>query len=207
MVHILAHICEGQGGPLLGPELSFQNCVLTLHLENIPLLLPVFGDWLCSFGVVWGVNVDHLLTQKRGKCGPLIDPTAYVHIYIYRVKIGPRLGGFCVKAWSKSCVKNWSKFFYCFPPFYSVFGSCCTNSVNCAKIAFSQNCRDVKNEVFEKKLHFCFCLFMLLQEKQKKEKKQQDGKMQNKTYKNSVFKVVIQNEKNEKKLIFLAKIA
>ena len=28
----------------------------------------------------------------------------------------------------------------------------------CAKIVFSQNCRDVKNEVFEKKLHFCFCL-------------------------------------------------
>ena len=30
---------------------------------------------------------------------------------------------------------------------------------NCAKIVCSQNCRDVKNEVFEKKIILCFCLF------------------------------------------------
>ena len=36
---------------------------------------------------------------------------------------------------------------------------------------FSQNCRDVPNEVFEKKMaFFVFVFFMLLQEKQKKEK-------------------------------------
>ena len=39
----------------------------------------------------------------------------------------------------------------------------------------------------KRKLHFSFCLFMLLQEKQKKKKKQ-NGKKTKNPYKNRVFK-------------------
>ena len=46
---------------------------------------------------------------------------------------------------------------------------------HCAKIVFSQYCRDVKNEVFEKKIAFFVFVFSMLEtEKQKKEK--QNGK-------------------------------
>ena len=39
----------------------------------------------------------------------------------------------------------------------------------CAKIVFSQNCRNVKDEGFRKEMDFLFLFFfMLLQEKQKK---------------------------------------
>ena len=42
---------------------------------------------------------------------------------------------------------------------------------HCAKIVFSQNCRDVKNEVFDKKIAFFVFLFSMLEtEKQKKKK-------------------------------------
>ena len=76
----------------------------------------------------------------------------------------------------------------------------------CAKIVFFfflQNCRDVKNEVFEKFFFFVFAFFMLLQEKQKKKKL--NGKGQ-KPYKNSVFKGCHPKRRKWKKW-FLAKIA
>ena len=82
-------------------------------------------------------TIDQFLTQKRVKFGPAFSFTAYTHIYIYiyilqriyiyavELKVGPRFGGFCVKNWSKSCVKigprvvlkNWSKFFALFHHF------------------------------------------------------------------------------------------
>ena len=57
----------------------------------------------------------------------------------------------------------------------------------CAKTVFSQNCRDVKNEVFEKKIAFFVFVFSMLEtERQKNEKnKMEKGKT---TYKNSAFK-------------------
>ena len=83
----------------------------------------MFGDLFCCFVVFFwggGGNVDHLLTQKRGKGGPLIHPTAYVcmyvcmyicmyvcmciYIYMHAVKLstGPSLGVFGVINWAKS---------------------------------------------------------------------------------------------------------
>ena len=41
----------------------------------------------------------------------------------------------------------------------------------CAKIVFSHNCRDVKNEVFENKIASFVFVFVLLQEKQRKKTK------------------------------------
>ena len=45
--------------------------------------------------------------------------------------------------------------FHCLPPhFYGVFWVCLKTQIVsiCVKIVFSENCRDVKNEVFEKKI-------------------------------------------------------
>ena len=67
---------------------------------------------------------------------------------------------------------------------------------HCAKIVFLQNCLDVKNEVFEKKLHF-FLSFLAGDrgtEKNKKDKMEK-GK---KNIKIVFFKVVIQNGKMNK---------
>ena len=50
---------------------------------------------------------------------------------------------------------------------------------------------------FSKKMHFCFCLFMLLQERPKENKMEKGQK-----YKNCVFQVGIKNEKNENKKDF-----
>ena len=51
-----------------------------------------------------------------------------------------------------------------------------------AKVVFSQNCRDVKNEIFETKMAFiCFCLFCVEERQGKKKKKQKT------TEKNSVL--------------------
>ena len=56
----------------------------------------------------------------------------------------------------------------------------------CAKVVFSQNCRDVKKGGFREEIAFLvFVFFMLLQEKQEKEKKQNGKGPQN--YRNSVF--------------------
>ena len=68
-------------------------------------------------------------------------------------------------------VKNWSKSFFSlfFPEFYSVLGVCLKTQIVsvCVKIVFSQNCRDVKSEVFENKISFFVLVFlMLLQDKQ-----------------------------------------
>ena len=70
--------------------------------------------------------------------------------------------------------------FHCFPYFYRVICVCFKRQIAsiCATIVFWQNCRDVKNEVFEKKIvFFVLCFLMLLKEKQKIEK-QQNGKGQ-----------------------------
>ena len=111
-----------------------------------------------------------------------------------------------VKNWSKSSVKNWSKFFS------HVLGILKTQIVShCAKIVFLQKFGDVKNEVFEKKIaFFVFVLFMFEKKEQKKEKKE-NGKAK-RPYKNRFFKVVMQKcEKskmwNIKRNGFIAKIA
>ena len=115
-----------------------------------------------------------------------IDTHTYIYIYIYAVelKLVQDLGVFVLN-WPKTCVKNWSQFFsLCFSIFI-VFWGMFKHSVNFAKKVFSLNCRDVKNEVFERKLHFCYCLFMLLQEKRKKERNKMEKPKKN--YNNSVF--------------------
>ena len=63
----------------------------------------------------------------------------------------------------------------------------------CAKIAVLQNCRDVKNEVFEKKVAFFVFVFSTLEaEKQKREKKNKMEKDKKKPIKIVFLKVVIQ---------------
>ena len=75
----------------------------------------------------------------------------------------------------------------------------------CQTSDFLQNFGDVKNEVFEKKIAFLFFLFYVGEIETEKIKKE-NGKGKKTTYKNSVFKVVIQNVKNQKNGFF-AKIA
>ena len=76
-----------------------------------------------------------------------------------------------------------------------------TNSVNCAKIVFSQSCWDVKKEVFEKNIAFFVSVFlMLLKEKQK------NGKKAQKLIKIVFLRWLSKNEKHDKNG-FLAKIS
>ena len=111
----------------------------------------------------------------------------YIYIHAVKLKACPKFGGFKVKNWSKLKVKNWSKFlFHCFPPhFYSVVGMLKnTNSVTLCPnsfFVFLQNCGDVKNEVFEKKIA---CLSFLENRNRKKRKK---WKKDEKPFENSVF--------------------
>ena len=78
----------------------------------------------------------------------------------------------------------------------------------CAKIVFSQNCRDVKNEVFEEKIAFFVFVFSMLEtEKQKKEtKKTQNGKRPKKPIKIVLFKGGHPKMRNMKKMDFLQKL-
>ena len=66
-----------------------------------------------------------------------------------------------------------------------------------AKIVFLRNCRDVKNDVFEKKLHFLF-LSVYVAARETENKKVENGKGP-KPNKNSVFlRWLSKIEKNEK---------
>ena len=68
---------------------------------------------------------------------------------------------------------------------------------------FSQNCRDVQNEVFEEKIaFFVFVFFVLLQEKQK------NGERPKNPIKKVFLRWSSKDEKNDKNVaFFLAKIA
>ena len=67
-----------------------------------------------------------------------------------------------------------------------------------AKIVFSANCQDVKNEVSEKKfIIFCFCLFYV-GERQTEKKKNTKRKNATNAQKNCVLGVVMKNEKGRK---------
>ena len=68
----------------------------------------------------------------------------------------------------------------------------------CVKIVFLQNLGDVKNEVFENKLHFLFFLFFMLENRNRKKRK---WKRQKKPYKNRVFlRWSSKNVKNKKRI-------
>ena len=101
---------------------------------------------------------------------------------VYNLKTGPSYK-----------LKTGPSFFSLFlPPIFIVLMAMFinTNSVNLCQNSVFAKCRDVKNEVFEKKLaFFVFVVSMLETEKQKKKTKWKKAK---KNYKNSVLKVVIQ---------------
>ena len=102
----------------------------------------------------------------------------YIYIYAVELKTGPRFGVSSVKNWSKSSVKTGPSFFLftVLPHFYSVFFVFLKTQIvsHCAKIVFLQNFGDVKNEVFEKKLHFLFVFFYVREIGTEKEKKKME---------------------------------
>ena len=55
-------------------------------------------------------KMDHFLTLKRAKIGPLFNFTAYIYIYIYMHAVesitGPSLAVFKVNDWAKFVKKN-----------------------------------------------------------------------------------------------------
>ena len=70
-----------------------------------------------------------------------------------------------------------------FPHFYSVFWACLKTQIvsHCAKIVSLQNCGDVKNEVFEKKIAFLFLSFLCWRNRNRKKKKKWKKAKNNKT--------------------------
>ena len=110
-----------------------------------------------------------------------------IYIYIYRCAVelcsGPSFGAYVLKLVQV--------FFSLFPLFSLCFGVCLKTQIVsiCAKIVFSQNCQDVKKEVFQWKIA-CFVLpFLYCCKRNRKRKNMEKGQ---KTYKNTVFKVGIQ---------------
>ena len=91
-----------------------------------------------------------MFNSKKGNFGT--DFQLYsIYIYAVKLKMVQDLPFLKLK-WSKLKVKNWSKFFTVSPIFIVLGGGVCskTQIVSlCAKIVFSRNCRDVKNQVFE----------------------------------------------------------
>ena len=82
------------------------------------------------------------------------------HIHICcRVKHWSKIWFFCVKHWSKSCVKMvQAVFLFLFPQFLACLK---TEIVSiCAKIVFSQIVGMSKMRFSKRKLHFLVCLFL-----------------------------------------------
>ena len=67
---------------LLTQKPGLKMCFVVVF-QRQTILLSVFGDCFCCFGVHLGVNVDHLLTKQRGKCGPLDHLLTVQHVYMY----------------------------------------------------------------------------------------------------------------------------
>ena len=142
-----------------------------------------------AIGVLEKTNLDQIITSKRAKLGPDNNLTAYIYTRVVELKVGPRFGGLCVKTGPSYKLKTGPKLFsLIFPYFYRVLGyvlkhKWCRQFVPKYCVFFLQNCRDVKNDVFEKRIaFFVFVFFMLLKEKQKnkklnKQKKKKDLKI------------------------------
>ena len=79
MVHILDQIVEGTCGPLIEPRLCFKSISGTFF--DKPSTPCVW--WFCCFCCLGGgVKCGPLIHPIEGECGPLIDPTTYIYIYI-----------------------------------------------------------------------------------------------------------------------------
>ena len=90
-------------------------------------------------------------------------------------------------------------------PSFIVFLVCLNSQIVCrgAKIVFSQNCRDVKNDVFEtKKAFFVFCLFYVEERQRETEENTKTGKLQKIAQKNCVLGVGGEKDGNLLKLAF-----
>ena len=70
----LPHMFWGTCGPTIEPRLSFQKCFVKLCFLFKNLI------FLQKEEAKKKEHVDQLLTQQRVKCGPNIDPTAYIYI-------------------------------------------------------------------------------------------------------------------------------
>ena len=136
----------------------------------------MFTQWTWS----WPSNVDVKLTCSHlNMCFPrdlgrfrqnrwTSKQPEYIYIYICcKLKAGPRFVVFVLKTGPRVVLKTGPSFFTVFPYKKTQIVS------HCAKIVFFANCRDVRNEVFEKKIaFFVFVFFLMLEtEKQKKNKK------------------------------------
>ena len=80
-----------------------------------------------------------------------------------------------------------------------------TNSVTLCQNSLLQNFGDVKNEVFEKKIAFFFCL-VYVEEIETEKRKTNKMEKAPKPYNNRFFKVVIQKCEKSKKMDFQQKL-
>ena len=74
---------EGQGGPIIAPELLFQNVALVLFWGkqiHFPLWLLNF---CCCFGACLGGFGGPVIDSVGGECGPAIEPTAYTNTHTH----------------------------------------------------------------------------------------------------------------------------
>ena len=128
------------------------------------------------------LKVAKLITLWRPKGGQTNNSPAYIYmlwyIYIYicavELKTGPRFRVSCVKSWSKSSVKNWSKFylFSLFPPHFIVFLGIFenTNSVTLCQNSVFAKFWGCQKWGFRKKIAFFVFSFLCWRNRNRKKK-------------------------------------
>ena len=70
---------------IIGPLFNFKNCVFVVFLGlffKIPLLSAGRTRFLKTKNTKKTKTLDHFLTLKRAKIGPLFNFTAYIYIFV-----------------------------------------------------------------------------------------------------------------------------
>ena len=137
---------------------DFQNCSIILHAQSgccekppTPLFLNGPKSDMARYQYGSGARYQHWRSQKQGK----ISASRHIYVYAVELKLVQDLGVHLLKIGFKLYAQT-GPGFSLFSHMYRIFWVYLKTQIVsiCAKIVFSQNCRDVKHEVFEKIIAF-----------------------------------------------------
>ena len=112
--HVWYNVCQ-EHAALVGHERSARHLVVRVQPSNREAASLLCQTYSSALGPAFSTKTHKSWTS-------LWLYNIYIYIYAVKLKTGPRFGGFKFKSWSKLKVKNWSKFFHCFPIFIVFWG-------------------------------------------------------------------------------------